>query len=128
MLLGLRERIADKAIGTAVGVAAAVPVAIASPSAWILTALGVVALLVAFTQAKRYWLAYGLYTFSVVLLLSAPGQVGYEAEQRGVQILVGIGLLIVGLAAVTVLARWLQKRYPQPELAPGGPSAGATSA
>ncbi len=26
---------------------------------------------------------YGLYTFSVVLLLAAPGRVGFEAEERG---------------------------------------------
>ena len=40
---------------------------------------------------QAYWLMYGLYTFSFVLLLAAPGQVGFEAEERGVQILVGIG-------------------------------------
>jgi hypothetical protein len=123
ILIGRRDRIADKAIGTALGVAAAVPVAIISPSAGVLTAVGIVAFVAALTQAKRYWLMYGLYTFSIVLLLAGPGQVGYEAEERGVQILVGIGLLAVGLAIVAALARWLQKRYPQPELAPGGPSA-----
>jgi hypothetical protein len=36
---------------------------------------------------------------------------------------VGIGILVVGLAIVTALAEWLRKRYPQPELASGGPSA-----
>jgi hypothetical protein len=62
---------------------------------------------------------YGLYTFSLVLLLSAPGQVGFEAEERGVQILVGISLLVVGLAIVHALGARVAKRYPQPELAPG---------
>jgi hypothetical protein len=123
ILLGRRDRIAEKAIGTALGVAAAVPVAILSPPAGVLATVGIVALVLAVTQVKRYWLMYGLYTFSVVLLLAAPGQVGYEAEERGVQILVGIGLLVVGLAVVHAFGRWLQKRYPQPELAPGGLSA-----
>jgi uncharacterized membrane protein YccC len=124
ILLGKRERIREKALGTALGVAGALPVAILSPPAGVLTAVGTVAFVVALTQAKqRYWLMYGLYTFSLVLLLAAPGHVGYEAEERGVQILVGIGILVVGLAVVTVLARWLRERYPQPELAPAGPSA-----
>src|SRR4029077_15452276 len=108
-----------KAIGTSLGVAAAIPVAIVSPPAWVLTAVGTVVFVVALTQAKTYWLMYGLYTFSVVLLLAAPGKVGFEAEERGLQILVGIGLLVVGLAIVHALGGWLSKRYPQPELAPG---------
>jgi hypothetical protein len=123
VLLGKREKIRGKAIGTAFGVAAAIPVAILSPPAGVLAAVATVAFVLALTQAKRYWLMYGLYTFSLVLLLATPGHVGYEAEERGVQILVGIGLLVVGLAIVHALGRWLQKRYPQPELAPGGPSA-----
>jgi hypothetical protein len=110
------------AIGTALGVAAAIPVAILSPPAGVLAGVGTVAFVLALTQTKRYWLMYGLYTFSLVLVLATPGHVGYEAEERGVQILVGIGLLVVGLAIVTALARWLRKRYPQPELAPGGPT------
>jgi Fusaric acid resistance protein-like len=122
VLLGKREKIRGKAIGTALGVAAAIPVAILSPPAGVLAAVGTGAFVLALTQAKRYWLMYGLYTFSLVLLLAAPGHVGYEAEERGVQILVGIGILVVGLAVVTVLARWLRERYPQPELAPGGPT------
>jgi hypothetical protein len=61
---------------------------------------------------------YGLYTFSLVLLLAAPGQVGFEAEERGLQILVGVGLLVVGLFVVHALGPWLAKRRPQPELAP----------
>jgi uncharacterized membrane protein YccC len=124
ILLGKRDRIAGKALGTAFGVAAAIPVAILSPPAGVLAAVAIVAFVAALTQAKkRYWLMYGLYTFSLVLLLAAPGHVGYEAEERGVQILVGIGLLVLGLAVVTVLARRLRERYPQPELAPARPSA-----
>jgi hypothetical protein len=61
---------------------------------------------------------YGLYTFSLVLLLASPGQVGYEAEERGVQILVGTGLLVVGLSIIHALGAWLAHRDPQPELAP----------
>ncbi len=49
-------------------------------------------------------------------------QVGFEAEQRGVQILVGIGLLVVGLFVLDALGTWLAKRYPQPELASAGES------
>ena len=60
---------------------------------------------------------YGLYTFSLVLLLAAPGQVGFEAEERGFEILVGIGILVVGLAVVNALGTWLTRRDPQPELA-----------
>jgi hypothetical protein len=123
ILLGKRDRIAGKAIGTALGVAGAIPVAILSPPAGVLAAVGTVAFVLALTQAKRYWLMYGLYTFSLVLLLATPGHVGYEAEERGVQILVGIGILVVGLAIVHALGQWLRRRYPQPELAPGGPSA-----
>jgi uncharacterized membrane protein YccC len=122
ILLGKRDKIRGKAIGTALGVAAAIPVAILSPPAGALAAVATVAFVLALTQAKRYWLMYGLYTFSLVLLLAAPGHVGYEAEERGVQILVGIGLLVVGLAIVHALGEWLRKRYPRPELAPGGPT------
>jgi MFS family permease len=117
VLLGKRERIREKALGTALGVAGAIPVAILSPTAGVLTAIAIVAFIIALTQAKRYWLMYGLYTFSLVLVLAAPGHVGYEAEERGVQILVGIGILVVGLAVAHALGRWLQQRYPQPELA-----------
>jgi hypothetical protein len=107
-----------KAIGTALGVCAAIPVAILDPPAGVLAAVGTVAFLLALTQAKTYWLMYGLYTFSLVLLLSAPGEVGFEAEERGVEILVGIGLLVVGLFIVHALGTWLAERDPQPELAP----------
>jgi hypothetical protein len=69
-------------------------------------------------QTKTYWLTYRLYTFGLVLVLAPPGQVASEAEQRGVQILTGVGLLVVGLVIVDAAGRWLAKHYPQPELAP----------
>ena len=93
-----------------------IPVALVSPPAWVLTALGVVVFLVALTQAKTYWLMYGLYTFALVMLLAAPGGVGFEAEERGFQILAGIALLVLGLAVVHALANRLAARDPQPEL------------
>jgi MFS family permease len=117
ILMGKRERIREKALGTALGAAAAVPVAILSPPPEVLTAVGVVAFLIALTQAKKYWLMYGLYTFSLVLLLAAPGEVGREAEERGFQILVGIALLVIGLAVVHALGRWFATRDPLPEIA-----------
>jgi hypothetical protein len=119
IMLGKRDRIGGKALGTALGVAAAIPVAIIDPPTGILVALGIIAFAAAFTQAKTYWLMYGLYTFSLVVLLAAPsGEVGFEAEERGFQILLGIGLLVVGLFVLHALATWLAKRDPQPELAP----------
>jgi MFS family permease len=117
IVMGKRDRIRGKAIGTALGVAAAIPVAIADPSAGVLAATGAVAFILALTLSKTYWLMYGLYTFSLVLLLAAPGQVGFEAEERGVQILVGVGLLVVGLLVVHALGTRLAKSHPQPELA-----------
>ncbi len=118
IVMGKRDRIRGKAIGTALGVAAAIPVAIISPPAGVLAGVGAVAFVIALTQAKTYWLMYGLYTFSLVLLLATPGHVGFEAEERGVQIFIGIGLLVAGLALVHALGTRLAKRYPQPELAP----------
>jgi Fusaric acid resistance protein-like len=118
LLIGKRDRIRGKAIGTALGVAAAIPVAILDPPAGVLAAVGTIAFVLALTQAKKYWLMYGLYTFSLVLLLASPGQVGFEAEERGFQILVGIGLLVIGLGIVHALSTRLSKRDPQPELAP----------
>jgi Fusaric acid resistance protein-like len=118
LLIGKRDRIRGKAIGTALGVAAAIPVAIIDPPAGVLAAVGTIAFVLALTQAKKYWLMYGLYTFSLVLLLASPGQIGFEAEERGFQILVGIGLLVVGLGIVHSLSTRLSKRDPQPELAP----------
>jgi MFS family permease len=117
IILGKRDRIQGKAIGTALGVAAAIPVALIDPPAWVLALVGTVVFVVALTQAKTYWLMYGLYTFSLVLLLAAPGQVGFEAEERGFQILLGVGLLVVGLFIIHALGRWLAKRDPQPEFA-----------
>lgn len=117
VLTGKRDRIRGKAIGTALGVAAAIPVAILSPPAGVLAGVGAVAFVIALTQTKTYWLMYGLITFSLVLLLATPGHVGFEAEERGFQILVGIGLLVVGLAIIHALAAWVAKRDPQPELA-----------
>jgi hypothetical protein len=120
ILIGKRERIQGKAIGTAVGVAAAIPVALIAPPAWVLATLATVAFVLALTQFQTYWLYYGLFTFSLVLLLATPGQVGFEAEERGVQILVGIGLLVVGAFILHAVATWLSKRYPQPEFASAG--------
>jgi hypothetical protein len=117
IIVGKRDRIRGKAIGTALGVAAAIPVAIIDPPAWVLTLVGTVVFLLAWTQAKTYWLMYGLYMFSLVLFLAAPGQVGFEAEERGLEVLVGIGLLVVGLHIIHALGAWAAKRYPQPELA-----------
>jgi hypothetical protein len=59
---------------------------------------------------------YGLYTFSLVMLLAVPGQVGFEAEERGFQILAGVALLAVGLAVVHALAKRFATRDPLPEL------------
>jgi hypothetical protein len=75
------------------------------------------ALLLAVMQRATYWRMYGLYTFSLVLYLAAPGDVAFEAEERGFQILAGIALLIVGLAIFHGIADRLARRYPQPELA-----------
>ena len=115
IITGKRDRIRGKTIGTVVGIAAAIPVAIISPSATVLATVGTIVFIIALTQTKRYWLMYGLYTFSVVLLLAAPGKVGFEAEERGFQILVGIGLLVIGLAVIHALGRWLENRHPQTE-------------
>ena len=72
---------------------------------------------VVLTQAKTYGLMYGLDTFSLSLLLFAsPGQVAFEAEERGFQILVRIGLLVIALAIVHAFGTWLTKRDPQPVL------------
>ena len=120
ILIGKRDRIRGKAIGTAAGVAAAIPVALIDPSSWVLATLATVAFVLAVTQTTTYWRMYGLYTFSLVLALAAPGQVGFEAEERGVQILVGIGLLVVGLFILHALATWLSKRHPQPDFASAG--------
>ena len=92
--------------------------ALLDPPAWVLTVVGAIVFVLALTQAEKYWLMYGMYTFALVLLLAAPGQVGAEATERGFQILVGVGLLVVGLIVMHALGGWLSKRHPQPELAP----------
>ncbi|MFG1627631.1 FUSC family protein [Kribbella sp. NPDC049227] len=117
LLMGRRERIREKAFGTALGAAAAVLVAIIAPPAWVLTALAIVAFLLAVTQRATYWRMYGLYTFSLVLYFAAPDDVAFEAEERGVQILAGIGILIIGLAILHAIGDRVARRYPQPELA-----------
>src|SRR4029077_8652299 len=96
-------------------VSAAVPGAIFSRPAWVLTVVGAIVFVLALTQAEKYWLMYGMYTFALVLLLAAPGQGGAEATERGFQILVGVGLLVVGLIVMHALGGWLSKRRPQPE-------------
>jgi hypothetical protein len=122
IIVGKRDRIRGKAIGTAVGVAAAIPVALIDPPAVVLAAVGTVGIVVAFSKVKTYWRMYGLYTFSLVLLLAAPNQVAFEAEERGVQILAGIGLLVIGLFILHAAGRWLEHHHPQPELQPTVPA------
>ena len=118
-IIGKRDRIRGKAIGTALGAAAAIPVAILSPPAQVLHVVGIVAFLVFvilnFRDPQKYWLRYVFLTFAIILLLAAPGQVAYETEERGVQVLVGLGLLVIGLIIISRLAGFLAKRYPQPE-------------
>jgi Fusaric acid resistance protein-like len=117
MLIGKRERIREKAIDTALGVIAVVPVAIAALPAWAIYVIAGVAFLLALMTYKRYWLYYAFYTFALVLVLSPPGQAGSEAAHRGFEILAGIAILVVGLAILYPLGTWLAKRYPEPELA-----------
>jgi hypothetical protein len=115
---GKRERIREKAIATALGAAAAVPVAIVAPPKWAIAVIASAASVLAVLEYKKsYTLYYGLYTFALVLALSSPGKVGTEAAHRGSEILVGIGILVVGLALFHALATWLAKRYPEPVLA-----------
>ena len=61
VLIGRRERIREKAIGTAVGVIAVVPVAIAAPPALATSVIAGAAFLLSFAvYSKRYWLYYAL--------------------------------------------------------------------
>jgi hypothetical protein len=121
IIMGKRERIREKAIGTALGAVAAIPLAIAGLPAWAISVLAAVAFVLALWQYKRYWLYYGFWTFAIILALSPPGEVGTEAARRGSEILAGIGILVVALVIMHVLSTWLAKRYPQPELAERDP-------
>jgi Fusaric acid resistance protein-like len=118
VLMGRRERIREKAIGTAVGVIAVTPVAIAAPPALATSIIAGVAFLLSFAAYKKqYWLYYALFTFALVLALAPPGHAGSEAAHRGSEILIGTGILVVGLAIAHALGNWLAERYPDPELA-----------
>ena len=118
ILMGKRERIREKALATAVGVIVAVPVAIVAPPTWAISVLATAAFVLALTQYKKsYWRYYSLFTFALVLALSPPAHVGAEAAQRGSEILIGIGVLVVGLGVLHALGRWLAKREPVPVLA-----------
>ena len=117
VLVGKREKIPEKAIGTAVGVIFVIPVAIAALPAWAVYVLAGAAFLLAFWQHKTYWRYYALFTFALVLVLAPPGQAGAEAAHRGIEILIGIAVLAAGLTILYPLGTWQSKRYPQPELA-----------
>lgn len=118
IVMGKRERVREKAIGTAVGVIAVTPVAILAPPALATSVIAGVAFLLSFAAySKSYWLYYALFTFALVLALAPPGHAGSEAAHRGSEILIGIGILVVGLAIVHALGNRLSERYPDPELA-----------
>jgi hypothetical protein len=118
VIMGKRERIREKALATAVGVIAAVPVAVVAPPTWAISIIATAAFVLALTQYKKsYWIYYSFLTFAIVLALSPPGHVGTEAAHRGSEILIGIGILVVGLAIIQVLGHWLAKRDPEPVLA-----------
>jgi len=122
VLVDKREKIREKAIGTALGVIFVVPVAIAALPAWAVYVLAGAAFLLGcwqhiFWRHKRYWRFYALYTFALVLVLAPPGQAGSEAAHRGAEILIGIAVLAVGLTILYPLGTWQAKRHPEPELA-----------
>jgi hypothetical protein len=121
LIIGKRERIREKGLGTALGVIFVLPVAIVGLPTWAISVIASTAFVLALSQLKRYWLFYTLYTFALVLALSTPGNGGAEALHRGSEILAGIAILVVGLAVIHVLGVSLSKRYPQPELA-GSPA------
>ncbi len=116
LTMGQRDRIQGKAIGTALGVMLAGVVALIAPPAWAVTVIAAVAFVLALTLArsKGYWLWYGLYTFALVLALAPPKHVGSEAAHRGSEILVGVGILVVGLAIIHAVGNRLSERYPEP--------------
>jgi uncharacterized membrane protein YccC len=118
VIVGKPERIREKAISTALGAAAAVPVAIVAPPPWAIAVIASAACVLALMEYKKsYAIYYGLYTFALVLALSSPGKVGTEAAHRGSEILIGIGILVVGLGVLHAVGNWLAKRYPEPVLA-----------
>ena len=118
VLMGKRDRVREKAIGTAVGVIAVAPAAIAAPPALMSSVIAWVAFLLSFAAySKQYWLYYALFTFALVLALAPPGHPGSEAAHRGSEILIATAILVVGLAIVHALGNWLAERYPDPELA-----------
>jgi hypothetical protein len=121
LIIGKRERIREKTLGTAYGVILAVPVAILALPTWSISVIAATAFVGSLTQLKRYWLYYSLFTFALVLALSTPGNVAAEAARRGAEILAGIAILLLGLGVIHVLGVSLSKRYPQPDLA--GPPA-----
>ncbi len=105
------------AFGGVMGVAAGLGVALSWSEPYWVPALALLALLAALMQRQIYWRMYGVYTLALVLYIATPGDVAFVAEQRGLQILAGIGLLALGLLAVHAVADRLAQRYPQPELA-----------
>lgn len=118
IIMGKRERVREKALATAVGVIAAVPVAVVGPPTWAISLIATAAFVLALMEYKKsYWLYYALFTFALVLALSPPGHVGAEAAHRGSEILIGIGVLVVGLAVIHALGGWLAKHDPEPLLA-----------
>jgi uncharacterized membrane protein YccC len=118
IIMGKRERIREKTIATALGVVAAVPVAVVAPPTWAISLIATAAFVLALMEYKKsYVLYYGLFTFALVLALSPPGHVGAEAAHRGSEILIGIGVLAVGLGVLHALGGWLAKHDPEPVLA-----------
>ena len=117
ILIGKRDRIRGKAIGTALGVAAAIPVAIIDPPAGVLGAVAAIAFVLAFTLAKKYWLMYGLYTFSVVLFLASPAKLATRQRNAASRSSSELGSSS-GLFVIHAFGAWLADRDPQPELAP----------
>jgi len=117
ILMGKRERIHEKALGTALGTVTALPVAIVGLPAWAISVLAAVAFVLALWQYHSYWLYYAFLTFAIILALSPPGHLGTEAAHRGSEILAGIAILVVALAIMHALGTWLSQHYPQPELA-----------